>query len=41
MYLGLPVGGDAKMLSFWNYVAARIATRLSGWKAYFFLSVVV
>ncbi|GAU49405.1 hypothetical protein TSUD_92510 [Trifolium subterraneum] len=32
MYLGLPVGGDPRRLSFWEPVVSSIRTRLSRWK---------
>jgi len=32
VYLGLPIGGDARRLSFWDPLIHRIKTRLSGWK---------
>jgi hypothetical protein len=31
VYLGLPIGGDPRRLSFWAPVVHRIRTRLSGW----------
>jgi hypothetical protein len=31
VYLGLPIGGDAKKLSFWKPVVDRIVARLSSW----------
>jgi hypothetical protein len=33
MYLGLPIGGDARRLSFWEPVVDRIKFRLSDWKS--------
>ena len=33
VYLGLPIGGDVRRLSFWDPIIHRIKTRLSGWKA--------
>ena len=33
VYLGLPIGGDARRLSFWDPIIHRIKTRLSEWKA--------
>jgi len=33
MYLGLPIGGDARRLSFWNPVLERLKSRLSDWKS--------
>jgi hypothetical protein len=35
LYLGLPIGGDSRRLSFWEPVVARIRNRLSGWKSRF------
>ena len=35
VYLGLPINGDARRLSFWDHVVTRIVTRLSGWKSRF------
>ncbi|MCH85973.1 cysteine-rich receptor-like protein kinase, partial [Trifolium medium] len=35
LYLGLPVGGDPRRLSFWEPVLARLKNRLSGWKSCF------
>ena len=32
MYLGLPIGGDARRLSFWDQVIERLKSRLSEWK---------
>ncbi|GAU16594.1 hypothetical protein TSUD_233460 [Trifolium subterraneum] len=32
MYLGLPIGGDARKLQFWYPLVDRIRKRLSGWK---------
>ncbi|MCI32708.1 RNA-directed DNA polymerase (Reverse transcriptase), partial [Trifolium medium] len=34
-YLGLPIGGDPRRLSFWDPVLTRIQNRLSGWKSRF------
>jgi len=31
VYLGLPIGGDSRKLSFWKLVVDRIASRLSQW----------
>ncbi|XP_024640546.1 uncharacterized protein [Medicago truncatula] len=31
MYLGLPIGGDSRRLSFWKPVVDRIVARLSSW----------
>ena len=31
VYLGLPIGGDARKLSFWKHVIDRIIARLSVW----------
>ncbi|GAU35629.1 hypothetical protein TSUD_30470, partial [Trifolium subterraneum] len=36
LYLGLPIGGDPRRLSFWDPVLARFKKRLSGWKIRFF-----
>jgi hypothetical protein len=33
VYLGLPIGGNARRLSFWDPLITRIKTRLSGWKS--------
>jgi len=33
VYLGLPIGGNARLLSFWELLILRIKSRLSGWKA--------
>ncbi|MCI91917.1 putative RNA-directed DNA polymerase, partial [Trifolium medium] len=33
LYLGLPIGGDPRRLSFWEPVLTRIKNRLSGWKS--------
>ncbi|GAU27449.1 hypothetical protein TSUD_161350 [Trifolium subterraneum] len=35
LYLGLPIGGDPRRLSFWEPVLARLKSRLSGWKSRF------
>ncbi|MCI50369.1 putative RNA-directed DNA polymerase, partial [Trifolium medium] len=35
LYLGLPIGGDLRRLSFWEPVLTRIKKRLSGWKSRF------
>ncbi|CAJ2633140.1 unnamed protein product, partial [Trifolium pratense] len=35
IYLGLPIGGDSRRLSFWEQVLDRLKTRLSGWKSRF------
>jgi hypothetical protein len=35
LYLGLPIGGDSRRLSFWDPVVNKIRTRLSGWKSQF------
>jgi len=32
MYLGLPIGGNARRLSFWEPLLKRFKSRLSGWK---------
>jgi len=32
VYLGLPIGGDPRRLSFWESVINHIQSRLSGWK---------
>jgi len=37
VYLGLPIGGDSRKISFWKPVVERIVTRLSSWN-YKFLS---
>jgi len=31
LYLGLPIGGDSRKLSFWKPVVERIISRLSSW----------
>jgi len=31
VYLGLPIGGDLRKLSFWKPVVDRIEARLSSW----------
>jgi len=31
VYLGLPIGGDSRKLSFWKPVVDRIVFRLSSW----------
>jgi hypothetical protein len=33
MYLGLPIGGNARRLSFWDPLIRRINSRLSGWRS--------
>jgi hypothetical protein len=33
LYLGLPIGGEARRLSFWEPLITRIKSRLSGWKS--------
>jgi hypothetical protein len=33
VYLGLPIGGNARRLSFWEPIINRIRSRLSGWKS--------
>jgi hypothetical protein len=33
VYLGLPIGGNARHLSFWEPIIDRINARLSGWKS--------
>jgi len=33
LYLGLPIGGDARRLFFWEPVIDRIKSRLSDWKS--------
>ena len=33
VYLGLPIGGDARRLSFWDPLITRLKFRLSGWKS--------
>ncbi|GAU36546.1 hypothetical protein TSUD_277520 [Trifolium subterraneum] len=35
LYLGLPIGGDPRRLSFWEPVLNRIKNQLSGWKSRF------
>ncbi|GAU41823.1 hypothetical protein TSUD_299890 [Trifolium subterraneum] len=35
LYLGLPIGGDPRRLSFWEPVLARLKNKLSGWKSRF------
>jgi hypothetical protein len=35
LYLGLPIGGDARRLSFWDPVVNKIRSQLSGWKSRF------
>jgi len=35
LYLGLPIGGDPRRLSFWEPVVNRIKSRLSGWHSRF------
>jgi mannosylglycoprotein endo-beta-mannosidase len=35
LYLGLPIGGDPRRLSFWDPVVTHIRNRLSGWKSRF------
>jgi len=32
MYLGLPIGGDARRLSFWDPVIDHLKSRLFEWK---------
>jgi len=32
VYLGLPIGVNARRLSFWNMLINRMKSRLSGWK---------
>jgi hypothetical protein len=34
-YLGLPIGGNLRRLSFWEPVVNRIKSRLSGWQGWF------
>lgn len=36
MYLGLPLGGNPKSISFWDPVLDRVSRRLDGWKQVFF-----
>ncbi|GMP93319.1 hypothetical protein CsSME_00043204 [Camellia sinensis var. sinensis] len=31
-YLGLPLGGDPRLASFWELVLVKIGKRLEGWK---------
>ena len=33
MYLGLPIGGDARRLRFWDPVIERLKSRMSEWKS--------
>jgi hypothetical protein len=33
VYLRLPIGGNARRLSFWEPMIERIKARLSGWKS--------
>jgi len=35
VYLGLPIGGNSRRLSFWDPVVNRIKSRLSGWNSRF------
>jgi len=35
VYLGLPIGGDARRLDYWKPVLNRITTRLSNWNCKF------
>ncbi|XP_039688276.1 uncharacterized protein [Medicago truncatula] len=35
MYLGLPIGGNPRRLSFWDPVVNKIKSRLSGWNSRF------
>jgi len=35
VYLGLPIGGDARKLEFWKPVVDQIVTKLSSWKCKF------
>jgi len=35
MYLGLPIGGNPRRLSFWDPIVNRIKTRLLGWNSRF------
>ena len=35
VYLGMPIGGDPRRLSFWEPVLDRIKKRLSGWRSKF------
>ena len=35
MYLGLPIGGNPRRLSFWDPIENRIKSRLSGWNSRF------
>ncbi|GAU45582.1 hypothetical protein TSUD_273820 [Trifolium subterraneum] len=35
LYLGLPIGGDPRRLSFWEPVLTRLKSHLSGWKSRF------
>ena len=36
VYLGLPIGGDSRKLSFWKLVVDQIVSRLSSWNHKFF-----
>ena len=38
MYLGLPLGGNPKSISFWDPVIDRVSRRLDGWKKGFFIT---
>ncbi|XP_024632636.1 uncharacterized protein [Medicago truncatula] len=38
IYLGLPIGGDSRKLSFWKHVVDRIVSRLSSWNNKFLSS---
>ncbi|RHN52388.1 hypothetical protein MtrunA17_Chr6g0479961 [Medicago truncatula] len=33
VYLGLPIGGNARRLSFWEPIIKRIISRLTGWNS--------
>lgn len=33
LYLGMPFGGDAPWLNFWDQVVNRIKSRMSSWKS--------
>jgi mannosylglycoprotein endo-beta-mannosidase len=35
LYLGLPIGGDPRRLTFWDPVVTRLKNRLPGWKSRF------
>jgi len=35
LYLGMPIGGNARRLSFWDPLIGHITSRLSGWRSRF------